>query len=223
MAKKIFVNFQFMIFYVSFNIEKCPENIDTFRMFLFGFQSRNRGARPELLYHQPPAAPGPSALASRRFVWFFKILFQVFYLISYFSRPYIFSTFFLEVIRPADPTFNDKSQRSRRYNFINKVCTPGYQHTALIRQKRYRIMVICCHQAKIWKNYQVQFKLQVEYFDNLRPVLAFYTSRTNNSYYIPDLSISYFYFIGKMTKIFSIKLHRFVEKLEGEKIARKRK
>ena len=57
----------------------------------------------------PSAAFGPSALASRRFVWFFKILFQVFYLISYFSRPYIFSTFFLEVIRPADPTFNDKS------------------------------------------------------------------------------------------------------------------
>ena len=105
MAKKVFVNFQFMIFYVSFNIEKCPENIDTFRLFLFGFHSRNRGARPFI----PFGAFGPSALASRRFVWFFKILFQVFYLISYFSRPYIFSTFFLEVIRPADPTFNDKS------------------------------------------------------------------------------------------------------------------
>ena len=37
MAKKVFVNFQFMIFYVSFNIEKCPENIDTFCLFLFGF------------------------------------------------------------------------------------------------------------------------------------------------------------------------------------------
>ena len=42
MAKKVFVNFQFMIFYVSFNIEKCPENIDTFCLFLFGFHSRNQ-------------------------------------------------------------------------------------------------------------------------------------------------------------------------------------